>query len=163
MEKKELKLTYACYKQLSELDVQDQELIVQAQDAIKGSYSPYSHFAVGAAVKLSNGIIIKGSNQENAAYPSGLCAERVALFSAGSKYPGVAIEAIAISVNSPYTESESPLAPCGACRQVMIEYEHLHKKPMRVLMYGRNGDIIIIEKAKDLLPFNFQADYLKIK
>jgi cytidine deaminase len=161
MDKKEFKFQYQSYSSLTELTSTDANLLTEAKEAIKTSYSPYSQFAVGAAVLLANGKIVKGSNQENAAYPSGLCAERVALFSAASQYPGIAVESIAIAINAKNHNTDSPIAPCGACRQVMIEYEHLHQHPMRVIMHGEGGNINAIDQARDLLPFDFHADHLK--
>ncbi len=161
MEKRKFSIEYMCYSSPLEMSKEDAKLLIEAQEAVKTSYSPYSNFAVGAAVKLANGTVVRGSNQENAAYPSGLCAERVALFSAASQYPGVAIDSIAITVNSPHHDSETPIAPCGACRQVMIEYEHLNNKPMKVIMHGESGKTFVVEQACDLLPFDFHADHLK--
>ncbi len=161
MEQKEFSLRYTCYDDSSEMKSEEVSLINQAKEAIKTSYSPYSKFAVGAAVKLANGQVVLGSNQENAAYPSGLCAERVALFAAAAQFPGVAIDSIAITVESPEHDTVGPIAPCGACRQVMIEYEHLHNSPMKVIMCGEQGSIVSVDKASSLLPFDFHADQLK--
>ncbi len=161
MEQKEFSLQYNCYKDSTEMNPSDAELLTKAREAVKTSYSPYSKFAVGAAVKLSNGQIVMGSNQENAAYPSGLCAERVAMFAAAAQFPNEAIESIAIAIESPKHDTEGPIAPCGACRQVMIEYEHLHQHPMSVIMDAEKGNVVKVNKASDLLPFDFHADHLK--
>lgn len=161
MEQKEFSLQYSCYKDSSEMEPTDAELLAKAREAVKTSYSPYSKFAVGAAVKLANGQIVMGSNQENAAYPSGLCAERVAMFAAAAQFPNVAMESIAIAIESPHHDTEGPIAPCGACRQVMIEYEHLHQHPMHVIMDAEKGNVVKVNKASDLLPFDFHADHLK--
>ncbi len=161
MEQKEFSLQYNCYKDSSEMESSDAELLAKARQAVKTSYSPYSNFAVGAAVKLSNGEIVTGSNQENAAYPSGLCAERVAMFAAAAKFPNESMVSIAIAIESPHHDTEGPIAPCGACRQVMIEYEHLHHQHMNVIMDAENGNVVKVNKASDLLPFDFHADHLK--
>jgi len=159
MDKKEIKLAYNIYSDVSDMKTDDAELLREAKEALKSSYSPYSNFPVGAAVKLANGKIIRGSNQENSAYPSGLCAERIALFAAGSQYPGVAIESIAIAISSPHTEAA--ISPCGACRQVMLEYEDKYKQNMRVIMHGENNSIMEISRVADLLPFGFTNQKLK--
>lgn len=161
MEQKEFSLQYNCYKDSTEMEPNDAELLGKAREAVKTSYSPYSKFAVGAAIRLANGKIVMGSNQENAAYPSGLCAERVAMFAAASQFPNVAMTSIAIAIESPDYDTEEPIAPCGACRQVMIEYEHLHQHPMHVIMDTKKGNIVRVNKASDLLPFDFHANHLK--
>ncbi|QKG80585.1 cytidine deaminase [Tenuifilum thalassicum] len=145
------------YKELTVSDGMEnweRELIEKAKDALSGSYSPYSHFRVGAAVLLENGEVITGSNQENGAYPSGLCAERVALFYAGSKYPNVPIKAMAVVASSGDGITKNPISPCGACRQVMLEYQNISKKAYPVYMVGENK-IIRVSDVKDLLPFSF--------
>jgi len=159
MDKKEIKLEYKYYQNDKEMSPDDSHLLQEAKEALKSSYSPYSQFPVGAAVKLANGKIVRGSNQENSAYPSGLCAERVAIFSASSQYPGVAIESIAIAISSPHLEA--PISPCGACRQVMLEYEDLYDKDMRVIMHGEDKGIMELSRVADLLPFGFTNHKLK--
>src|SRR5712675_2767464 len=114
------------YNSAGELPAQEKKLLAQAEQAAKDAYAPYSKFKVGAAVMLDNGKIITGSNQENASYPLGLCAERVALFAASAQHPGIKITGIAVA-----SSSENPASACGACRQVMAEYESLHKNEMR--------------------------------
>jgi cytidine deaminase len=161
MDIKNFNFQYTEFESSKELESADSILLAKAKEAIAGSYSPYSQFAVGAAVRLANGQIVKGSNQENAAYPSGLCAERVALFSASSQYPEVAIEAIAIAAKPLGEDSDAAIVPCGACRQAMLEYEHLSQKPMKVFMHGESSTIRFFHSAADLLPFNFIADHLK--
>ena len=159
MDKKEIKLEYKLYQNDSEMSTADSDLLKEAKEALKSSYSPYSHFPVGAAVRLANGKIVRGSNQENSAYPSGMCAERVALFAAGSLYPSVAIESIAIAASSPHIEA--PISPCGACRQVMLEYEDLYKTNMRIIMHGEDNGIMELSRVADLLPFGFTNHKLK--
>jgi cytidine deaminase len=144
------------FDSLDELPVIDKELLKAAVDALKGSYAPYSEFHVGCALRLANGEIIKGSNQENIAYPSGLCAERVAIFHAGAAYPGIEIEAMAITVKSEnYTVTE-PGMSCGACLQSISEYEQKQKKPIRTILRGDTGPVIIAENGtQTFLPFQF--------
>ena len=161
MNKKEIKIEYLEFDSSSQLDIKDKELVDLAKEAVENSYSPYSNFAVGAAVRLANGKIVKGSNQENSAYPSGLCAERVALFSAGSLYPGVAIEAIAITAKTKDSIHLEPISPCGACRQVMLEYETIGKNSMKVIMHGEGDSCYVTESVKDMLPFSFIGEFLK--
>ena len=118
-------------------------------------YAPYSHFHVGAAALLENDVIVTGTNQENVAYPSGLCAERTALFYANSQYPDVPVKALAIvGISEVNGMNHTPLSPCGACRQVMLETENRFATPMRVLLCGKE-EVYIVESAKDLLPFAF--------
>ena len=121
MTEKELNIKFQEYSSIDELPKEDQELALAAIEAMRGSYAPYSHFNVGAALRLNNGIIVKGANQENAAFPSGLCAERTAMFSAGATYPDKAIVSIAIAGGVMGRLAKSPATPCGACRQVMAQ------------------------------------------
>lgn len=148
------------YKSIKDLTLKDAELLVAAKKMVKTAYAPYSEFHVGAAVLLENGEIIAGNNQENAAYPSGLCAERVALFYAGSQYPTIAIKTIAISVKSKNVIISEPLSPCGGCRQVIAEYENKFKKPIRIIMSGEKGQIYIANSIESLLPLMFSKKYL---
>jgi len=138
------------------LNTDDAQLVEFAIDAQKSSYSPYSKFKVGAAIHLKNGEIIQGSNQENGAYPSGLCAERVALFYAGVKFPNIPIKAIAITASFNNQLTSEPVPPCGACRQVMIESRNIGNEPMKVILVGRDK-IYVIEDVTFLLPFNFSS------
>ena len=154
MEELELKSTiYAC--QIDELTAEERHLVELAIEATGRSYAPYSKFHVGAAVRLDNGAEIIGCNQENAAYPSGLCAERTALFSAGAQYPDVAVNTLAIAARGTDGELlEEPVAPCGSCRQVIIESETRAKHPIRILLYGRKR-IFIIDGLRKLMPITF--------
>ena len=133
-----------------ELSAEDLALTDAALEATRRSYAPYSRFHVGAAALLKSGIVVTGTNQENVASPSGLCAERTTLFYANSQYPDVPVMALAIA--SP--DTEGILSPCGACRQVMLETEKRFGKPMRVLLCGAE-EVIVVESARDLLPFAF--------
>lgn len=146
-----------------ELDKTEQNLIHTSRKMTDNAYAPYSGFFVGAAVLLENGEVITGSNQENGAYPSGLCAERVAVFAASARYPGVAMKMIAVSARSSHVEIQEPVSPCGACRQALLEYEVRQKEPIKVLLSKENGKIIIVEKVKDLLPLFFSGDNLRKK
>lgn len=144
------------YDELSEADAQ---LIEEAKNATSRSYAPYSHFSVGAAVRLSNGIIVTGSNQENAAYPSGLCAERTTLFYANSRYPDQAVEALAIAARDETDFVGTPIPPCGACRQVILETEQRFRHPIRILLYGKDV-ICAMDGIGNLLPLSFGAEFL---
>ncbi|RHJ82596.1 cytidine deaminase [Parabacteroides sp. AM08-6] len=144
---------------LSELNDDLQPLAAAAVKATEQSYAPYSGFHVGAAALLENGMIVTGSNQENAAYPSGLCAERVTLFHAGHQYPDIPVMALAIAAATKGEQVES-ISPCGACRQVLLETEQRYGKPVKVLLCGRK-DVIIAESAESLLPLCFGTNDLK--
>ncbi len=138
-----------------ELSEPDRQLIDEAREATFRSYAPYSHFSVGAALRLANGNVVSGSNQENAAYPSGLCAERTTLFYANAQYPDQPVETLAIAARNTQGEFLShPISPCGACRQVMLETEQRHAHPMRILLYGTR-QIYELKQVGDLLPFAF--------
>lgn len=157
MKKITLNVDYTEYDSLNELSAEDRLLIAKAQQARDTAYSPYSNFSVGAAVLLANGEIIKGSNQENAAYPTGLCAERVAVFYAASQFPGVAIKTIAITAKSAKSEVNSPVTPCGDCRQAIAEYQTLYHSPIRFLLMGETGKIIELKSVESLLPLRFEG------
>ncbi len=161
MKKNSLCIEFFEIDSIDELSVQERELIEASKQMTYHSYAPYSEFYVGTAVLLENGVIVKGSNQENAAYPSGICAERVAVFSASSQYPDVTIKTIAVAARNPRQAMDYPISPCGSCRQVLLEFEMKQKKPIRILLTGESGKIFIIEKASDLTPLSFTADDLK--
>ena len=156
MSEKRLTIDYEEFSSISEMDPKDQELARLAIEAQKGSYSPYSHFQVGAALLLDNGVIVKGANQENAAYPSGLCAERSAMFWAGANYPDIPMDTLAIAGSDHGVLCESPASPCGACRQVMAEYQKKHGKPMKISLVGSKR-IRKFGCVDDLLPFIFDS------
>ena len=143
-----------------ELTEEQQAVVNIAKEQTKHSYCPYSHFHVGAAAKLANGEVIRGCNQENAAYPSGLCAERSALFAAGAQYPDQAVTKLAIACYTDGHFTKEPGSPCGACRQVMLETEHRYGGKMEVLLYGEN-ETYVFESAADLLPLIFVSENLK--
>ncbi|MDD7303448.1 MAG: cytidine deaminase [Bacteroidaceae bacterium] len=146
---------------MDELDSQDRELVELALKATDNSYSPYSQFCVGAALRLENGEVLSGSNQENASYPLGLCAERTAIFHAQHMHPDQDITAIAIAARTEAgVFTRFPIPPCGACRQVMLEVEDRYQRPMRILLYGRDG-IHVVNSVKSLLPFQFVGESMK--
>jgi len=151
---KTLSVEYQQFSSIEDLQSEDARLVRAAIEATNSSYSPYSHFQVGAAVLLENGEIVTGANQENAAYPSGLCAERTAMFSAGAQFHSVAQRAIAIAAKQNGALTSTPASPCGACRQVMAEYQKLAGKPMKVILYGKDV-IYIFSKVDDILPLIF--------
>ena len=156
MTSKEIKIAYQEYGSLDELAPKDRELAEAAIKATEGSYAPYSRFNVGAAVRLDSGLIVKGSNQENAAYPSGLCAERTAMFYASAIYPESAMTDIAITASQGGVLCDNPATPCGACRQVMAQYQTKGGKPMGILLVG-GKKIWKFEKVDDLLPLIFDS------
>jgi cytidine deaminase len=149
------------YGSPNELSADDQALLVKAREAGKNAYAPYSSFHVGAALRLENGVVVTGNNQENVAYPSGLCAERVAIFAAGANHPNVAVNTIAITCSSAKFAVNRPLSPCGACRQVIAEYERKSGKNIRIILAGESGAVYVVGSMKDLLPLSFEADELK--
>ncbi|MEZ7876981.1 MAG: cytidine deaminase [Polaribacter sp.] len=148
------------YSNLGELSTEDQMLMNKAIEARGNAYAPYSKFHVGAALLLDNGEIVLGNNQENAAYPSGMCAERVAIWQAGSLFPGVKIKKLAISASSTITKVDKPIGPCGACRQTLSEYEINQKEPFPVIFMGEVGEIVKTPSLLSLLPFSFDSSYL---
>lgn len=156
MTSKEIKIAYIEYESLDQLDPQDRELAEAAIEATKGSYAPYSGFNVGAAVRLDTGEIVKGANQENAAYPSGLCAERTAMFYASATYPDSIIESIAVTASQNGILCGSPASPCGACRQVMAQYQTKGGRPMTIILVG-GKKIWKFDKVDDLLPLIFDS------
>ncbi len=160
---KEIKIKITEFPGTSELPEEEQNLLHQAAKSAFNSYAPYSEFHVGAAVLLENGDVICGSNQENAAYPSGLCAERVALFYANSKYPGLKVKALAISAHADHFLIDKPISPCGTCRQVIAETENRQKSKIRILMQGETGPVNMTEGIDNLLPLTFYEEKLKKK
>ncbi len=157
---KKISFEITVYDSVIELSNDDQNLMSAAVEARSRAYAPYSSFNVGAAVLLENGEIIEGNNQENASYPSGLCAERVAIFYAGAKYPGMKIKAIAITAASLNHEVKEPAAPCGNCRQAISEYEFRQQEPIKILLMGETGSIVECDSLSDLLPLGFNSSFL---
>ena len=156
MTNKSITIDYTEYASAAEMEPQDRALVDAALEARGGSYAPYSKFHVGAALRLADGTIVKGANQENVAYPSGLCAERTAMFAAGANHPGVAFDTLAIVGANGDDVCEMPAAPCGACRQVMAEYQRLYGRPLKVILIGAQT-IYKFEKVEDLLPLIFDS------
>lgn len=148
------------FESINELPVSIQKLMHKAQEARERAYAPYSRFMVGAALALDNETIVTGNNQENAAFPSGLCAERVAAFHAGSQFPGVGFKTMALTVRSLQKEVTTPTPPCGACRQALAEYEVNQKAPITIYFMGETGKVIKANSLKDLLPLVFDSTYL---
>ncbi len=161
MQEIKISVTVFEYNNISELPEKDQHLMDLALEATNSAYAPYSTYRVGAAVLLENGKIFTGNNQENMAYPSGLCAERVALFYAGSQFPDVAVSAIAITARAKEFKIDKPVAPCGACRQVMAETEYRSQQKMRLIMMGETGKVQVIEGVDNILPLMFHEENLK--
>ncbi len=145
---------------VGELNEQDSQLLAAAKEAAKGAYAPYSHFKVGAAVLLQNGVTVIGSNQENAAYPVTICGERNAIFSASAQYPDTPILAVAITIISKNKDISRPVPPCGSCRQVIYETEARHQQDVRIILQGDTGEIYLINSVKDIFPLLFDSSYL---
>ncbi|WP_159950390.1 cytidine deaminase [Polaribacter septentrionalilitoris] len=160
MRKIEISTSVTVFSNVSELPVDDKILMGKAVDARKNAYAPYSKFNVGAALLLDNGEIVLGSNQENAAYPSGMCAERVAIWKAGSTFPGVKIKKLAITASSTIAKVDKPVGPCGACRQTLSEFEINQKSPFDVIFMGEVGEVVKTASLLSLLPFSFDSSYL---
>lgn len=153
--RKTLTIDYQQYESWLELDKFEQELIEKAYQICDEAYAPYSKFKVGAAVLLEDGTVVLGNNQENIAYPSGICAERVALFYAGANHPNVAIQTLVIVSKGDLIQPEDCVSPCGSCRQVISESEKRQKKAFRVIMVSQSGKTFVFEKGTDLLIFAF--------
>ncbi len=153
--KKDFHFSYDLLADWKELPVEDQVLVDRAFEAVETAYAPYSEFKVGASVRLDSGAIIMGSNQENAAYPSGLCAERVALFHIGSAFPKEMIKTICIVAKGNLIPNHKLLSPCGGCRQVMLESENRQKKKIRIIIVNQDNRTMIVPSVIDLLPFGF--------
>ena len=148
------------YCQFDELSEEDQELVSMAREATQNSYAKYSRFYVGAALRLQDGRIVKGANQENAAFPSGLCAERTAIFAAQANYPEQPIIALAIAARNDHGFTQEPVTPCGSCRQVMLEIEDRYQSPVKILLYGTRG-IYVLKSTKDLMPLCFVDENMR--
>ena len=159
---KELKVesNFIVYDSVEELPKPIESLMEKAVEARELAYAPYSQFQVGAAILLDNGEIITGNNQENASYPSGLCAERTAIYYAGAKYPNTKIIRMAITASSKNQETSSPIPPCGACRQAISEYEVKQNSPIEIYFMGKIGEVMQSESLANLLPFVFNKSAL---
>ncbi len=155
-----LQIQITIFENENELSKQDLFLLNEARKATERAYCPYSNFSVGAAILLQNNQIVLGSNQENAAYPSGLCAERTAIFSASVQFPNQLIKTIAIAAKPKQATNFIAISPCGSCRQVLSEYENKQEKPIRMIMEGENKSIYVLSKIADLLPLKFSKSSL---
>lgn len=162
MEQKSYSFEWELYQNADELNAEDAVLLKEARNATSNAYAPYSHFRVGAAALLSNGKIITGSNQENASFPAGICAERVLLSAVSSIYPDEKIKCIAISYHNMQGESNHPVTPCGICRQSLSEYENRMQHSIRLVLGGKEGNIFVIASAGMLLPLSFSGKDLII-
>ncbi|HLF45018.1 MAG TPA: cytidine deaminase [Chitinophagaceae bacterium] len=161
MKQDKIEISYQLYDDISELNKEDNWLLKKAREVTKLAYAPYSRFQVAAVARMMNREIVTGSNQENASYPAGLCAERGLLAAAATLYPEIAIETMAISYHNLKGESNLPITPCGICRQSLREYEDRFHKSIKLILGGMEGKILIFEKASDLLPFAFNSKDMK--
>lgn len=161
MKIKKINISYEEYEEGEKLSQSDSELIDEAAKVLKGSYAPYSDFHVGAALLMGNGNVVRGSNQENSAYPSGLCAERVALFYAKSEYPDETVVSLAITGRANHFKNNKPVTPCGACRQVIAETEKRQNRKIRIIMKSEEGITRIVNGIENLLPMMFHEEKLK--
>lgn len=157
----EIKFSIEVYNAIEELDAKDASLLAEARAVTQFAYAPYSNFLVGAVARLVNGKTVIGTNQENASYPAGICAERTLMSTASSLFPGIGIETIAISYHNLNGSSNSPVSPCGICRQSFVEFQQRTQSPIRIILSGMEGKVQIIENAKHLLPLVFGADDMK--
>jgi len=160
MEKKTIEHDLKMYSNLDELNEQEQKLIRKAKEFLELSYAPYSKFNVSAALLLENGEFIAGANQENASYPLCICAERVALHHAAMRFPGMKIKMMAITARNMERSDLGPIPPCGACRQVIAEYQDMLKCKIKILMIGDQPQILEVASIDDILPLGFNSDYL---
>lgn len=149
---------YHSFQDSAALPIADLRLLEEAREVTAQAYAPYSNFYVGAAILLANGIVVRGTNQENASFPAGICAERVALSTAASLYPGVPILTIAVSYHNPAGSNDSPISPCGICRQTLSEYEGRQQQSIRVIMSGQTGKVFVLQTIRHLLPLAFSAE-----
>jgi cytidine deaminase len=154
---KEYSFKFQLYPNWESLQTVDKSVVNKAFEAMEKAYAPYSKFKVGAALLLEDGQIIQGNNQENIAYPSGLCAERVALFHAGAQFPGIAVDLICIVAKGDLMPISQLLSPCGACRQVMLESENRQNKPIRIILVNQDNRTMCIDSVQNLLPFGFDT------
>ena len=161
MKDKVFKFQYTIFDSIDELVKEDAQLLENARNVTEFAYSPYSNFRVGAYAKLVNGEMVSGTNQENAAYPAGICAERTLMSVASSLFPGVGIDTIAISYHNSNGKSDAPISPCGICRQSFVEFQQRTGNVIRIILSGMEGKVLIIENANDLLPFVFSANDMK--
>ena len=160
MKDHKFEFNYQVYNDISELDEKDAWLLSEARAVTEQAYAPYSNFHVGAVAILENGEVVAGTNQENASYPVGICAERVLLGSVATMHPNVPVKSVAISYNSEAIRSDHPISPCGMCRQSLLEYETRTHHPIRLILSGQEGKVYVVETARHLLPFAFTSEEL---
>ena len=161
MKQTSLNIPVQIFPDFKSLEPADAILLEAARQATENAYAPYSKFRVGAAIRLTNGHILTGSNQENASFPAGLCAERVTLSAASATFPGIAITDLALTYINESGTGNRPISPCGICRQTLAEYEQRFGRSMRLILGGISGEIFILNRATDLLPFAFSSQELK--
>ncbi len=159
--KEDYKFSFEVFDSSDDLEPADKALVEAAREATGTAYAPYSNFWVGAAAMLQNGQLVTGSNQENASYPVGTCAERVLLGAAAVLHPGMPITSMAISYNNIHGESNRPISPCGMCRQALKEFEDRTKKPIRLILTGKEGKVYVLDTASQLLPLSFGSIDMK--
>lgn len=160
MKEIQIETKLSVFESFEELSQSEKEFMNQAIEIRKKAYAPYSKFQVGAAIVLDNGVVLQGSNQENAAYPSGLCAERVVIFYAGANYPNNKIVKLFISATPSDRDSENPIPPCGSCRQSIAEYEIKQDLPIEIYFMGAKGQVYKSDSLRNLLPFMFDKSNL---
>ena len=160
MRQEKFQFSFEVYDSIDELNADDRQLLIEARKVTDQAYAPYSNFHVGAAARLSNNKIVTGTNQENASYPVGICAERVLLSAISSFYPGIPVETMAVSYQSKKIKSDHPISPCGMCRQALLEFEGRTTKQIRLILAGMEGKIHVIKSASQLLPFAFSSEEL---
>ena len=161
MKESKFEFNYKVYENISELPEEQQWLLTEAREVTANAYAPYSKFQVGAVARMANGEIVAGSNQENASFPVGLCAERVLLASVSSLFPKVPIETVAISYRSEHQKSDHPISPCGICRQSLQEFESRVNHPVQLILGGMEGPVYVIDSASRLLPLAFTSEELR--
>lgn len=161
MKENKFEFNYTVYESIDELPADKRILLQEARRVTALAYAPYSNFQVGAVARLSNGELVNGSNQENASFPAGLCAERVLLASVSSLFPKTTIEAIAVSYKSDHQKSDHPISPCGICRQSLQEYEGRVNHPVQLILGGMEGPVYVIDSASRLLPLAFTSEELR--
>lgn len=161
MNEQNFTISYLHYDNINQLDAADQLLCLRAEEALKNAYAPYSRFRVGTAIQMEDGEIVSGSNQENVAYPSGLCAERVALFAIGATKPHAVIKTMAITAQTDAFTINKPVTSCGGCLQVMAEFEQRQGSEIEVIFYCLNGEVLKVKGVQSLLPFAFVENRLK--
>ena len=160
MKKISINSNFTIFEDIDDLPAKIQELVLSAKNIRRKAYSKYSNFSVGVSILLEDDTIVDGSNQENAAYPSGLCAERTAIFYANSNYPHLKIKCLVIVAGSNLKSNSTPIAPCGACRQVIAEYENKQNSEIELYFMGETGKIIHSKSIENLLPFKFDSSFL---